>query len=126
MDKRTHEWLDRWISNTRHSSTNKVLAPLVNNADDWNHLRSQKYAGDDMLKFCAFRRLKGLGHHIVCSLIHDCEISALTEGKPTPLHTPDKLRLHLRLLVSNDQYKRACYSKNKPVEWEALRSFFFI
>ena len=123
MDKLTHDWLDRWIANTQHNSLHKVLAPHMDNSDDFSHLRSQDYVKDDMLKFCDPKRHTRLCLHLLFALLYEREISALRGGRTTPSSTPEKLQLHLGLPLSNDRYKRAIYTPNNRSHWEALRIF---
>uniref|UniRef100_A0AAV1T278 Endonuclease/exonuclease/phosphatase domain-containing protein n=1 Tax=Peronospora matthiolae TaxID=2874970 RepID=A0AAV1T278_9STRA len=74
----TGVWLDQWIARSQQRLSPSLLAPLIDNSDDWRKLRGINYAGDDILRLCDPHRRVRMSHHLMCAIVFDNEIFALT------------------------------------------------
>lgn len=122
--QQTRDWLDKWIQRTRHGGNQSGLAPLIDNADDWKQMREQKYAGDELLKWCHPKRRIKLSQHIICACLFDREIHELTGGDIVQNGSPTRLRAHLKMLKANARYRDAYYGSENQADWNALERFF--
>ena len=125
MDEQSKSWVLRWLDNARRRPDDTMLAPLIDNMDDWTKLEARSYAGDDLLKLCDPRRRSRLSHHLLCALLYDKEIAALVEGFSSVTRVAGKIRSHFKLIATNAKYKEAYYSSTNLADWAAIESFFY-
>ena len=124
-DPSTILWLNHWIANSEQRHSQSLLAPLIDNADDWRRLREANYAADDILRLCDPKRRLRLSQHLICALVFDWEIFALTGEGEKPLLPSEQLRCHCRLLRRNSAYQKAyCPSGGPHVDWHQLVRYF--
>uniref|UniRef100_A0AAV1USB4 CCHC-type domain-containing protein n=1 Tax=Peronospora matthiolae TaxID=2874970 RepID=A0AAV1USB4_9STRA len=121
----TGVWLDQWIARSQQRLSPSLLAPLIDNSDDWRKLRGINYAGDDVLRLCDPHRRVRMSHHLMCAIVFDNEIFALTGTGGKPVRPPEQLRCHFRLLRTNSTYKDTYYPDgDAPIDWTALVRYF--
>ena len=60
MDEQSKSWVLRWLTNGRRRPDNTILAPLIDNMDDWIKLEARSYADDDLLKYVIQDGVSGL------------------------------------------------------------------
>ncbi|TDH65521.1 hypothetical protein CCR75_005378 [Bremia lactucae] len=53
LDRPTQLWIDQWVLKTQHRPDHSVLAPLMDNADDWRLLRAPPFQTQSSLAVCA-------------------------------------------------------------------------
>ncbi|KAG3124790.1 hypothetical protein C6341_g26032 [Phytophthora cactorum] len=70
-------WTEVWLAKTHRNTSNSMLAPLIDNRDDWHRLRNLAYGGDPLLKLCDVSHKIPLADHISCAIMYDTEIRAL-------------------------------------------------
>ena len=97
----------------------------MDSSDDWDKLAAKTYAGDDLLRLCDPRRRTRLSHHLICALLYDHEFAALVEGVPSSIGVPDKIRAHMRLILTNTRYKEAYYTPTQLAYWAAVERLFY-
>ncbi|CAH0485253.1 unnamed protein product [Peronospora farinosa] len=66
-DHPTQVWLDDWKARTTSLSGSALLAPLIDNRDDWDKLRERGYGSDDLLRRCDVAK-KAVLHGILFAL----------------------------------------------------------
>uniref|UniRef100_A0AAV1TYE8 Uncharacterized protein n=1 Tax=Peronospora matthiolae TaxID=2874970 RepID=A0AAV1TYE8_9STRA len=121
----TGVWVDRWIARSQQRLSPSLLAPLIDNSDDWRKLRGINYAGDDILRLCDPHRRVRMSHHLMCAIVFDNEIFALTGTGGKPVRPAEQLRCHFRLLRTNSTYKDTYYPDgDAPIDWTALVRYF--
>ena len=125
MDEQSKSWVLRWIDNERRRPDNTMLAPLIDNMDDWTKLVARFYAGDDLLKRCDPRRRSRLIHPLLCALLYDQKIAALVEGFSLVIRMADKIKSHFNLIATKAKYKEAYYSSTNLADWAAIEGVFY-
>ena len=118
-------WLDQWIGSITYRATLPHLPTLLDSGDDWSRLRELNHASDDILKLCDPRNKVRFSQHLVCALLFDAEITALTDSHSEGDSPSGLLRRHLQLVRKNPNYKSAVYPTNaQEANWCAVVRFF--
>lgn len=123
-DRGTLRWLDDWKARFARAPPNN-LATLVDSSDDWVKLRSRGYGKDEVLKLCDVGNKRRLAQHLLCALIYEKEIRAITgrenENENGAL---TRLKRHLIALQEVDDFRKAYSTETTSVDWSALARYF--
>ncbi|EEY64348.1 uncharacterized protein PITG_02926 [Phytophthora infestans T30-4] len=118
-DRGTLRWLDDWKARFARAPPNN-LAPLVDSSEDWIKLRSRSYGKDEILKLCDVGNKRRLAQHILCALIYEKEIRALTgREKESEIGALTRLQPYSAETNSVDWYALARYF-SKAIEKRAV------
>ncbi|EGZ19830.1 hypothetical protein PHYSODRAFT_389914, partial [Phytophthora sojae] len=124
-DKSIHTWLDDWTKRLAEPPTKEKRAPPFDNCDDWKRMRSRAYGDDSLLQQCDFGNTLKLAQHILCAIIYDPEIRAITGTEDDVENgVPTQVRRHLTALDKIESYKAAYYAADRQINWAAVESYF--
>ncbi|RMX68760.1 hypothetical protein DD238_003245 [Peronospora effusa] len=123
-DHPTQVWLDDWKARTTSLLGSALLAPLIDNRDDYEKLRktgmvvTTSYAAVTLQK-------SSFAWHTICAILHNVYIKALT-GKPAEADeaVPDRIKGHLEASRSHGDYRRAFQDASTLQDWSVLHAFF--
>lgn len=119
--------LGHWIARATSSDVASGVSPTIDNGDDRHKLRDLKYAADAIPKLCDLRRKARYGQHLLCAILFEQGIQALSDGAPTAESSPNLLlRRHLNLLRHNSAYQTALYKADgHHVDWMMVERLFY-
>ncbi|EEY67054.1 uncharacterized protein PITG_17644 [Phytophthora infestans T30-4] len=123
-DRGTLKWLDDWKARFARAPPHN-LAPLVDSRDDWVKLRSRGYGQDEILKLCDVGNKRRLAQHLMCALIFEKEIRAITARESDSENGAlTRLQRHLFALRTVSEFHTAYSADNNSVDWYALARYF--
>ena len=102
-----------------------MLAPLIDNMDDWRRLRAVEYGSDELLRQCDVSRQRHLAKHILCAVLYTKEIAVLSSEEDlenTSLEV--QVRRHLAALQHLAQFQQSYVSVATDMDWPAIESYF--
>ncbi|KAE8915452.1 hypothetical protein PF003_g616 [Phytophthora fragariae] len=123
-DKQTLKWLNKWKEKFIRPPPHN-LSPLIDSSEDWNKLRGRQYGEDEVLELCDTGNKRVLAQHLLCALIYDKEIRALTNQEEMSENGAlTRLNRHLLALTTVEGYSVAYLTTSNSVDWFAIARYF--
>ena len=105
-------------------TSGRVLAPLVDNTDEWINLREGDYDRDERLQLCDICNIRQFARNATGAFLHNDGNKALPD--PTEEYDgeiPVRIRRRLAALRSSADYRQAFGAASHRKTWSMLHTF---